>query len=255
MIYFAVMVFSGVGIFAIIALRGVLRSRNVRRIARSIKVGFSAVEKRNAKLLPDTPAIKERRNPRACAIELQKARTLMRQAERDIAKRDTGSAERALIQALTLLPDDIDIKTELARIYLETSREHKAEALYRDMVHSKEDPALYGNLGLACYKQEKYGPAAKAYSKALELDPNNPERAYDLGRAYIATHNFKEAVPLLHKAANALSRDLDLLHLLAQCYMQVRDLDLAEEIYRRINKLDPRDEEVKARIGELVKMA
>jgi Flp pilus assembly protein TadD len=255
MIYLVVMITSGLGILAMFGIRGTLRSRNVRRIARSVKNGFSSVEKRNAKLLPDTPAVKKHRSPRESAIALQKSRTLLREAERALMKQDTIAAERALIQALTIKPEDMDIKVSLARIYLESGRETKAEALYHDLVQTKESAALFGSLGLACYKQEKFLEACEAYRKALDLDPRNPERSYDLGRACIATRRFKEAVPLLHKAANALPRDLALLHLLAQCYMQISDLELAEEIYKRINKLDPRDEEVKARIGELAKLA
>ena len=255
MIYLVVMITSAVGIVAIILLRGILRSRNVRRIARSVRWGFSAAENRNAKLLPDTPLERDKRCPRTRAIELQQVRTLIRQAEKALAKLDARAAERALIQALTIQPHAKEVKLQLAKVYLTSSREPKAEALYRELLQDHEEPALYANLGLACYKQKKYVESCKAYQKALNLDPKNPERSYALGRACVAAKRFEEAAPLLEKASKSSPRDIALLHLLAQCHMQLGDSEQAEEAYRRINKLDPRDQDVKEKLKEMAGVA
>ena len=194
MIYLVVMIVSAAGIALIITARGVLRSRNARRIVHSVRRGFSNAKERNAKWIPDTPVEKQKKSPRTCAIELQQVRTLLRQAEKSMAKQDVKSAERALIQALTIHPDAKDVKVQLARMYVETKREPKAEALYRELLLSVDDPALFANLGLACYKQEKFVESCQAYQKALNLDPRNPERSYDLGRACIAAKKFEDAL-------------------------------------------------------------
>jgi len=251
MIYVLVMILSGSGILAIILLRGVLRSRNARRIVRSVRAGFAAAEQRNAKWLPDTPLAKEQKSPRTRAIEMQEVRTLLRQAEKCLTKLDARGSERALIQALTIQPDAKDVKVHLAKVYLLCNKEQKAEALYRELLKEHEEPALFANLGLACYKQEKYVDACKAYQEALNSDPKDPERSLDLGRACIAAKRFDEAVPLLEKASAASPRDIDLLHLLARCYVQIGDEERAGETYRRINRLDPRDEEVKTRLKKM----
>jgi tetratricopeptide (TPR) repeat protein len=221
MIYVIVMMTSAGGIVGIVLMRGILRSRNARRIAQSVRRGFMSVEKRNARLLPDTPIEKKKKSPRACAVELQQVRTLLREAEKAITKKDIKEAERSLIQALTIHPHAKDVRVRLAHVYLESHREKKAEALYRELLQEMKDASLYGNLGLACYKQENYVGACKAYQQALNMDPKNPERSYDLGRACIAAKHFEEAAPLLQKAAKSLSRDIALLHLLAQSYLQI----------------------------------
>jgi tetratricopeptide (TPR) repeat protein len=255
MIYLVVMIVSACGIAVIITARGVLRSRNARRIVRSVRRGFSNAAERNAKWIPDTPVEKQKKSPRTCAIELQQVRTLLRQAEKAIAKQDVTAGERALIQALTIHPDAKDVKVQLARVYLESGREPKAEALYRELLQATDDPALHANLGLACYKQEKFVESCQAYQKALNLEPRNPERSYDLGRACVAAKRFEDAAPLLEKASTFLTKDIDLLHLLAQCYMQLTNHESAEDVYRRINRMDPRDENVKARIAEMASVA
>lgn len=251
MIYLAVMIVSALGITAIVMLRGILRSRNVRRIARSVRRGFSAAEERNAKWLPEQPLSRDLRSPCTRAIELQQVRTLLRQAEKALAKMDAKGAERALIQALTIQPDAKEVKLDLAKVYLLSAREPKAEALYKELLREHKEPALYANLGLALYKQNQYVESCKAYQKALNKDPQNPERSYDLGRACVAAKRFEEAIPLLDKAAKAAPRDIELLHLLAQCHLQIGGMDHAEETYRRINKLDPRDEVVKTKLREM----
>ena len=245
------MLLSALGICFLFAMRGVLRSRNARRIVRSVRKGFHSVRERNAKLLPETVIERPRKSPRTCAVELQQVRTLLRKSEKSLAKQDLKSAERSLIQALTIQPDAKEVKAQLARLYLDSNREPKAEALYRELLQTVQDPALYGNLGLACYKQEKFVEACHAYQEALNLDPKDATRSYDLGRACIAAHRFADAARLLEKAASSLSKDTALLHLLAQCYLQTKEAEKAEETYRRINRLEPGDEEVKEKITSL----
>lgn len=255
MVYLFVMIVSASGIVAIVLLRAILRGRNARRIVHSVRAGFLAAERRNAKWLPDTPLSREQKSPRMRAIELQEVRTLLRLAEKSLAKLDAKGAERALIQALTIQPTAKDVKVQLAKVYLLCNKESKAEAFYHELLKEHKEPALHANLGLACYKQEKYAEACQAYQKALNLDPKNPNRSYDLGRACIAAHRFEEAAPLLEKASSASPRDIDLLHLLARCYVQIGDEERAGEKYRRINKLDPRDENVKAKLKEMSTIA
>lgn len=248
MTYVVVMIVSACGMFFIFLSRGLLRSRNVRRIARAVRMGFSAAEKRNAKWLPENSPPRDSRSPRTRAIELQQIRTFLRQTEKLLKKFDVKGAERALIQALTIQPSSREVKIELAKVYLMSAREPKAEALYLELLQECAEPALHANLGLACYKQEKYVEACKAYQQALNMDPKNPARSEDLGSACIAAKRFEEAAPLLEKALVSSPRNIPLLHLLSQCYLQINAPDKTEQIYRRINKLDPRDQKVKERL-------
>ena len=249
------MIISATGIVSIFMLRGILRSRNVRRIVRSVKQGLSDVEERNVKLIPDTPTAKSFKSPRARAVELHEIRTLLRDAERTLAKQDYLAAEKYLIKALTINHEDREIRTKLAMVYLKTDREPKAEAMYTELIAENSSPELYSNLVLTCYKQKKYFDSCHAYQEALNLDPQNPDRSYNLARACIAAKRFEEAIPLLKKASETLTKDIGLLRLLAECYLQLRDREGAQEAYNEINRLDPRDEEVKTKIRELSEVA
>jgi Flp pilus assembly protein TadD len=251
MIYLFVVITSLMGIALLLLTRGLLRSRNVRRIVHSIRRGMLRVQERNAQLLPDPPLPRTRKPPRAAAVELQQVRSLLHTCDKAMVKQDIHTAERVLIQALTIHPEAKEVKAKLARLYLDSCREQKAEALYRELVLSCREPSIYANLGLCCYKQEKYVEACEAYQEALNLDSKDPERSYDLGRACFAAQRFADATPLLEKAVERMTKDTQLLHLLAQCYLQLNEGEKAEEIYRRINRLEPRDEGVKEKITEL----
>lgn len=251
MMYVVVFLTALLGIAALFLGRILLRNRGVRRLVRSVKLRFQSVQDRGAVLVDERVAPKPRKNPRTSAIDLQKVRSLMRSAEKEIALQNHGEAEHLLIQALTINPEATDTQAELAKLYLTTGREAKAEALYRELITKRDDVSFYANLGLAYYKQAKYVDACFAYQEALNRDPQTPERSAALGRACIAAHRFSDAAPLLEKAIQRLARDTELLHLLAECYVQLQDNVKAEEVYRRINKIEPYNEGVKQKITAL----
>jgi Flp pilus assembly protein TadD len=251
MIYLVVFCASLFGIAALLLLRVLLRHRTVRRMVRSMKGNFQSAEDRGAKLVEEKVVVKPRRNPRTSAIELQKVRSLLRSAEKEIALQNFDKAEHLFIQALTIHPDAADIQAHLAKLYLTTNREAKAEALYKELILKRDDVSFYANLGLAYYKQGKFVDACFAYQEALNRDPQTPERSAALGRACIAAKRFADAAPLLEKAATRMSRDTELLNLLAECYLQLNQSDKAEEAYRRINRIEPYNEGVKQKITAL----
>ncbi len=245
-------------LFGIVALffgRFLLKNRAVRRFVRSIKNRFESAEDRGFSLSEERPVERSRKNPRTSAIELQKVKSLMKNAEKEIALQNVAEAELLFIQALTINPDSIETQAELAKLYVTSGREGKAEALYKELIAKKPEVAFYANLGLAYYMQGKYVDACYAYQEALNLDPQTPERSAALGRACIAAHRFTDAAPLLEKALQRLTKDIELLNLLAECYIQMGENTKAEEVYRRINKIEPYNEGVKQKISDLSKQA
>ena len=251
MVYVFVLVGSSLGMLLILGIRMLLRQRTVRRFVRSIRTRLQMAEERGALSVEETRPARPPKNPRTSAIELQQVRLLMRSAEKLLAQEKIEEAERALIQALTIQPHAHDVRAELGKLYLTTERESKAEAMYRELLQRRDDVSFHANLGLAYYRQGKYVEACYAYQEALNREPKNPERSAALGRACIAARRFDEAAPLLEKACAFLSRDTELLHLLAECYLQLNAREKAEDAYRRINRLEPYDEDVKAKLQSI----
>lgn len=248
LLYVLVLIGSLSAILAMLVTRGVIQKRSIRRFVRSVRSRFASVADRGAIIVEETVVERPRRNPRTSAIELQQVRSLLRSAEKAGKQGQADIVEKVLIQALTIHPHSIDVRAELAKLYLTTSRESKAEAMYKELLRDVADVSFFANLGLAYYKQEQYIEACQAYQEALNIEPKNPERSAALGRACIAAKRFAEAAPLLEKATAYLSRNIELLHLLAESYLQIGEREKAEEAYRRINRLEPYDEAVKQRL-------
>lgn len=250
MIYLAVIAISAAGMFLLFLTRGLLRSRNVRRIARAVRQG-TGLYHASAKHLSETPPARGMQPRRRSAADLQKVRTLLRDAEKASATKNVRVAERALIQALTIDPGARDVKAELAHLYLDTERAKKAEALYHELLARHPDPTLFADCGRACSKQGKFAEACAAFRMALEHDGGNPARCADCGRACIAAERFAEAAPLLERAVKASPRNLELLHLLGNCLLTLGETDRAGSVFRRIHRLDPRDTAVKEKLRVL----
>ena len=236
---------------ALLSVRFILRHRAVRKFVRSMKARTEFAAERGFHAVEETQVQRPKRSPRITSRELQEVRALVKRAELALARGKHEEVERLYIQALTVDPNAQDVQAELAKLYLTTGREPKAAALYRELLEVSDDVSYWSNLGLAYYRQGQYERACCTYQEALNRDAANPERSYALGRACIAAARFAEAAPLLEKASARLARDTELLHMLAECYLQIGCTESAEETYRRINRLQPYDETVKAKLAAL----
>ena len=72
-------------------------------------------------------------------------------------------------------------------------------------------------------------------------------------RTFVFTAEIRhEIYPIIGAVArHRLARDTELLNLLAECYLQLNKNEQAEEVYRRINKIEPYNEGVKQKISVL----
>ena len=253
MLYLLVLFGSFFGICAILGARILLRNHSVRRFVRGMTQRAESAKSKCPAPGEETRAPRPRRDPRMSAIELQKVYTLIRMAEKAEAQREFDRAEGLLIQALTITPGASDVQAQLAKLYLLTSKESKAEALYRDLLQKEDDVSFHANLGLAAFRQGKFAEACTAYKEALRHDPKNPVRHAAVGRACRAAGLLEDAAAALAFASSRLPRDTELLHELAQCCEAIGRNAEAEDAYQRINKLEPYNEEVKEKLVALAR--
>lgn len=250
MIYILVLFGSFFAICAILGTRVALKNRNIRRFVHGVKARTEKARERGLSMR-ETRIEKPSRNFRTTAVSMQKLRSLLREAEKTSSREDYDATERILIQAITVAPESYEARAELAKVYLLTGKDAKAEAIYIDLLQDRIEISFYANLGLACYRQKKFADAYEAYSNALNLDPKSPERSAALGRTCMALGKFSEATELLEKASERMMRDTSLLFLLAECYEQLGDLLSAEHAYKRIHKIQPYDERVKEKLSAM----
>lgn len=247
-VYVLVLIGSFIGICTVFSFHAILRQRLIRRFVRRVRKQFQSLQTRGTHLLEETRTQRPPCLSRASTAAFQQVSALLRRAKRLQASGGEEAAERTLIQALTIQPQTSAVQEQLAELYLLTHRHQKAEAMYKELLHHSDEAAHYAALGLTEYRQGKYRESCLSYQEALKRDPKNPERTAALGRACVAAQFFTEAIPYLEKAILVCFRDTELLHLLAECYLRTSEAKKAEEIYHRLQRVEPYNEEVREKL-------
>ena len=73
--------------------------------------------------------------------------------------------------------------------------------------HNLTSPLAYNSLGVAFMAEKRYGEGIQALLTACELQPDNYDAWANLGNAYVATADYKNAINTLQKAVALSSTD------------------------------------------------
>lgn len=142
--------------------------------------------------------------------------------------------------------------------------EHAEVILNKALEKWPTDPFLYLAMGVA-YENSKQGEKAEAaYKKALELNPDYAEAIYNLGAFYVnqgidiqnqarnlpldataeydalsakANTLFEQSIPYLEKIVAAQPNNVDALNTLRGIYIQLNQMEKANEIKARVDAL------------------
>ncbi|MBL7776194.1 MAG: tetratricopeptide repeat protein, partial [Saprospiraceae bacterium] len=112
------------------------------------------------------------------------------QGEQDKARRDfcAGRAIRAFESAVSLQPEQVEHRVNLALVYAENppaDNPMKAVLLLRELEQKHpESPAVYNALGRLAIKTGQWEKAIQRLEKAWSIDPQNPNTPCLLAMAY-----------------------------------------------------------------------
>jgi tetratricopeptide (TPR) repeat protein len=119
-------------------------------------------------------------------------------AEMGACRRGIGDLEKAVIsyrRSIDLLPDDPDVRRELASLYLERGALREAIAEFRAaLARSPGDPDILAGLGRAHLEDGDAPAAVQSLQRAVRLAPSDARPYLDLARASEALHRRADAV-------------------------------------------------------------
>ena len=185
---------------------------------------------------------------------------------------DLNEAASHFERYLIAIPEDLETRFHLARVYLQQGNNDKAleslqtvyrgkpdkpglaaalgdvcalmkkfpqsEKYYRQaVIETPAEPDLHRALGQTLLDQEKFSDAAAEFRAALKLDAKNREAAKGLATSFYLEKRYDEAVPLLEALARAPAPPAILFFELASCYDHLRDLPKAVDSYERFLEL------------------
>ncbi len=152
-------------------------------------------------------------------------------------------AEGLLRAYLKEQPDDDDAYTELVRVVLGQRRVKEAETMITEMVEADDgDPVALGLRGLLHEYKGNLDEARADYASALEIDPEQVNVLYNLGRLSVVSVEFDEATA--EKAETYLKKTVELVpdHFLAHFQLAAlytrlgRPEDAAQACYNTLER-------------------
>jgi tetratricopeptide (TPR) repeat protein len=113
-----------------------------------------------------------------------------------------------------------------------------AEQEYLAGLKISPQPAAYNNLGVLYFQKQDFPRAASAFGSAHELQPNDPEIAFNLGLALYKSGRTSEAIPPLIAGA-ASSHAIDAHYLLGACYYSQKQWEKSIAELERFRSSEP----------------
>lgn len=136
---------------------------------------------------------------------------------------------------LTLNPHQVDLRLELAQIFMEIENYRSGSIEYQYIINTESDipentetliQAYYG-LGLSYAGFEKYDDAIKAYKKAIQYNPNHAHIHAAYGAALSQLHHYNEALKMYKTASDIEPKDAMILHQLGNLYTKLGNTSMA----------------------------
>ena len=150
-------------------------------------------------------------------------------------------AEKAYMRVLKLDHKNIVAYNRLGFIYSHFANFDDAIECFEIVVKAHPSAIAHQDLAMAYFKKQDYAMAAVELKKAAETEPSTA-RYLSLARVYRMLRQSHNQLAALQKAADFDPDNVEILNLLAEALMQMKDTDGAKRIYGRIVKLDPKNQ-------------
>ncbi len=152
---------------------------------------------------------------------------------------ENAKAEETLKKAVALQPDSPDAATNLALLYVDVGDHRAAIELLETVAVDSSDPRLLTTLAYSYEQVRDYSAAAEAYSRALELEPNNVAYRKTLGQSYILSQQYDKALDQFRIVIGADPQDGEAYLRLGQVYRFQHRYELARQNLDKALELFP----------------
>jgi serine/threonine-protein kinase len=201
---------------------------------------------------------------------------------------DVAGAIKHYEESSRLAPNAIEPRYNLGLLLVREGRRDEAIDRFLEVIRIKPDLAVaHSDLGIAYLHQKRWDTAIPAFRRAIELDPNDALSHSGLGKALLeagghpdeAMAEFEralaldptlagaqlgmgrclqsmgrpsEAIEYFEKAAHSQAESAAALASLGEAYLTLGDIDKARESLRRCLELNPKDDELRRSVTEML---
>lgn len=166
---------------------------------------------------------------------------LLLEADQAAEVEDWQSASEILMTVLEGNPSDPTALTGMGITNLHLENFVSAAEYFQEAAQLQPDSAeAFNNLGVAHALQCSFPEAEEAYQRALEIEPNNQQAWKNLADIYLQQDDrLTEGVQILAAVIQHSPDDTEAVGMLASCYHQAGDFEMAIYLYEQILALEP----------------
>jgi protein O-GlcNAc transferase len=146
-------------------------------------------------------------------------------------KGDLDGARQAYEQALKIMPNRVDARSNLGLVYLNLGQHEQAIEHFRRALALKPDLAqVRVFLGLAHFRADQNEAAQRELTLALQAQPGHPQALHLLGLCRLKLDQIEEGIDALEAALQANPNNTDAAYTLATAYVGVGEIEKAEAL-------------------------
>lgn len=149
-------------------------------------------------------------------------------------------AEEEFKKALSIKPDFVMAKYNLAILYLKKGEKGLAKEKLKEIIQkNSEFPFSYRLLGSIYFDEGNFSEAKNYYQEVIKLMPNDTQAYNDLAQVYTKLGEYDKAIDLFQKALFLQPDNLTILYGLASTYRDKGDYKNAISYYKKLQNLNP----------------
>jgi len=157
-------------------------------------------------------------------------------------------AEALIKDLLIKKPNDVDLKYQLGKVYLDKGQLNEAGEVFRQVLQMDPGNASAHN-GLAnlYFRKRMYNEAMSEYLQAIKLNPDFTDVNLDLGNAYYQNGQYVNAAKYFKKYTELVPKEAAGHYMLAKAYQMQKDSALIGPAIieaKKVTKMDPENDGV-----------
>ncbi|MFN2098643.1 sulfotransferase [Altererythrobacter sp. MF3-039] len=160
---------------------------------------------------------------------------------------DPKSGLRTMEKALSLAPDNADLRFNVAKAAFQTGQHAKVESICKPL---GDQPAALHLRALALKEAGKVNAAVALFASALKQQPGDAQLLNNYGNALIAANRADDAITALASAKKNEPKSAQITMNLGRAHTSAERFEEALELFREAASLDPSDGEVLFELGK-----
>lgn len=170
-------------------------------------------------------------------------------ANRYYEEKNFLAAEKAYLKVLKIDHKNIRAYSRLGFIYNHFGNIQDAIECFEIVAKARPSATSYHNLAMALFKNREFNKSAAALEKSLQQE-ENLTRQVSLARIYRIMSKYDKQIEALQKAHLMSPHDVDILILLADAYIHVKDTKQATATFSQVLRIDPNNARARQALGK-----